>query len=230
MQAACEALCIFEQLLSSLCVVCPFLVGDKYQISKACKGMKMRVWGSWPQLFEFVTLAKQHKFSPPFCIGPLGFPQECIFPNLMGKCIIYFIPEFTVKPIVFLMSGTNVNKTKKHGLWLVENPAFCVLVRQAFCFAIVTCGVLATLQENDEAICHPPPKVTALYPRRMIHFMQQTEDNFRTHTLRPFSKSYFGLSFSSLHGRTDERFHRAALNVRFDVCTQFYQSALKSPG
>lgn len=52
------ALNLFEQLLSSLCFVCSFLVGDKYQISKACKGMKMRVWGSWPQLFEFVTLVK----------------------------------------------------------------------------------------------------------------------------------------------------------------------------
>lgn len=47
-----------EQLLSFLCFVCPFLVGDKYQISKARNGMKMRVWGSWPQLFEFVTLLK----------------------------------------------------------------------------------------------------------------------------------------------------------------------------
>lgn len=47
------------------------------------------------------------------------FPQECVFPNLMGKCIIYFITEFTVKPTVFLMCGTNVNKTKKHGLWFI---------------------------------------------------------------------------------------------------------------
>lgn len=48
----------FEQLPSSLCFMCPSFVGDKYQISMAHKGMKMRVWGSWSQLLEFVTLVK----------------------------------------------------------------------------------------------------------------------------------------------------------------------------
>lgn len=53
------------------------------------------------------------------------FPQECIFPNLMGKYIIYFITEFTVKPIVFLMCGTNVKQNQE--AWFVPYLKHCFL-------------------------------------------------------------------------------------------------------
>lgn len=134
----------------ALCFIWPFLVDDKYQLIVAHRGGKIRVWGSRPQPFAFVTVVKQQH--SPLCMVPLGFPQEMCFFQPNGQMHNLFHRWMTVKVIVFLMSGTDVNKTKKHGLcvywkhWsLCAAPASYMLCsgRKIWC-------VLTTSQKNAE--------------------------------------------------------------------------------
>lgn len=112
----------------------------------------IRVWGSRPQPFAFVTVVKQQH--SPLCIVPLGFLQEMCFFQPNGQMHNLFHCWMTVKVIVSLMPGTVVNKTKKHGLcaywkhwFLCAAPASCML-----CSGRTIWCALTTSQENAKRL------------------------------------------------------------------------------